>query len=185
MKITRLAIASILLVIVLAAVFVPFQTARADLGPKPSMHFEFAFEVNLPPTIVSGIQFECRTADCLDAKPFGGPGTFGFKCGTAECSSSALAYSDYHRLQIDFSDGKTRQSNVFGKKYFEAYYQATVQENGLLVEELRGKNQGLSDLAGLLFIWAALAACAGRGRQGRQHRERSARSPQEAGRFFF
>lgn len=159
MKTTRPTIASAFLVVVLVAVFVPFQTARADLGPKPSMHFEFAYEVDAPATIVSGVQLECHTADCSDAEPLGQVGPQGFGCGLGECSSLAYGYAEYHRLSIEFSDGKTRQSNIFEKNYFEAYYRVTVREDDLLVEELRGKNRGLSGLAGLLFIWAAMLVC--------------------------
>jgi hypothetical protein len=159
MKTTRLTITSAILVVVLAVVFVPFQTARADLGPKPSMHFEFVFEVTPAPTIVSGIQFECQAADCSDAKPFEGPGTFGFNCGLAECSSKALIYYDYHRLSIDFSDGKTRQSNVFGKEYFEAYYRVTVRGEDLLVEELPGKSEPPAFFAMMAFLGASVVFC--------------------------
>lgn len=159
MKTNRLTIASILLVVVLAVVLVPFQTARADIGPKPSMHFDFAFEVDPPPAIVSGIQFECKEADCSDAEPLGVIGPQGFECGLSECSSLAYGYSDYHRLSIDFSDGKTRQSNIFGKKYFEANYRVTVREDDLLVEELPGGNRPLSAFEFIAFLGNTFLFC--------------------------
>lgn len=138
----------------------PFQVARADTGPKPSMHFEFAYEVDPAPTIVSGIQWECQTADCSDAQPLAVMGPQRFGCRSVECSSVAYGYSDYHRLSIDFSDGKTRQSNIFGKKYFEAYYRVTVQEAGLLVEELPGKNNSaISFFAILLLVYGTILFC--------------------------
>jgi hypothetical protein len=160
MKTTLLKIISALLVVILALVLVPFQVARADMGPKPSMHFEFAYEVDPAATILSGIQFECQTADCSDAKTLGEVGPQRFGCGLAECSSLAYGYSDYHRLSIDFSDGKTRQSNVFGKKYFEAYYRVTVRENDLLVEELHGKDKSrLSFFEFMSIIWGTVLFC--------------------------
>jgi hypothetical protein len=159
MKITRLTIASALLVVVLAAVFVPFQPARADTGPKPSMQFEFVYEVDPPPTIVSGIQFECHTADCSDAEPLGQMGPQRFGCGLGECSSLAYGYAEYHRLSIEFSDGKTRLSNVFEKKYFEAYYRVTVRENDLQVQELPGKHQPLSFFTVISFLSVAFLSC--------------------------
>jgi len=159
MKTARLNIIYVVLVVVLVVILVPFQVARADMGPKPSMHFEFAYEVDPDPTILSGVQFECQTANCSDAKPLGEAGPQRFGCREGGCSSLAYGYSAYHRLSIDFSDGKTRQSNVFGKKYFEAYYRVIVRERDLFVEELPGKNRGLSGLAGLLFIWTAVAIC--------------------------
>jgi hypothetical protein len=141
MKTTRLNIICIVLVVVLVVILVPFRVARADSGPKPSMHFEFSYQVDPAPTIVSGVQLECKAADCSDAKTIsnGGPGWF-FGCRSGECSSVAIGYSAYHRLSIDFSDGKTRQSNVFQKTYYEAYYRVTVREQDLFVEELPGKN---------------------------------------------
>lgn len=157
MKTTRLTIAAALLVAVLAAVLVPFQIVHADMGPKPSMHFDFSYDVGPHLTIISGTQFECQAADCSDARPFEGPGTFGFECELAECSSEALVYSDYHRLSIDFSDGKTRQSNIFEKNYFEAYYRVTVREQELLVEELPGKEKPPSRLAGFVLLLGLLS----------------------------
>ena len=160
MKTSRLHIIVAVLVVVSVGVLVPFQVARADTGPKPSMHFEFAYEVDPAPTIVSGIQLECQTADCSDAQPLGVMGPQRFGCGSAECSSVAYGYSDYHRLSIEFSDGKTRQSNIFGKKYFEAYYRVTVQEQGLLVEELPGKNNSaISFFAILLLLYGTILFC--------------------------
>ncbi len=83
MKTTRLNIIWAILVVVLVVILVPFQVARADMGPKPSMHFEFVYEVDPAPTILSGVQFECQNADCSDAKPLGeaGPQRFGCALG--------------------------------------------------------------------------------------------------------
>jgi hypothetical protein len=159
MKTTRLNIILAVLVVVLGVILVPFQVARADMGPKPSMHFSFQYEVDPALTIVSGDEFECQAADCSDAKPLGEMGPQRFGCTPGDCSSWAYGYSTYHRISIEFSDGKTRQSNVFGKKYFEAYYRVTVREDDLLVEELPGKNSGPSGLAGLLYILTATAIC--------------------------
>ena len=160
MKTSRLHIIIAFLVVVSVGVLMPFQVARVDTGPKPSMHFEFAYEVDPAPTILSGIQWECQTVDCSDAQPLGVMGPQGFGCGSAECSSVAYGYSDYHRLSIEFSDGKTRQSNIFGKKYFEAYYRVTVQEQGLLVEELPGKNNSaISFFAMLLLLYGTILFC--------------------------
>lgn len=160
MKTICLNILLAVLVVVLVVILVPFQVARADTGPKPSMHFEFAYEVDPVPTIVSGVQFECQTADCSDAEPLGEAGPQRFGCWEEGCSSLAYGYSNYHRLSIDFSDGKTRQSNVFGKKYFEAYYRVTVREDDLLVEELLGKDKSrLSFFELIAFIAVTFLFC--------------------------
>jgi len=116
----------------------PVQVARADTGPKPTMDFAFTFEVMPAPAIVSGIQYECHMADCSDAKPLMVGGPQRFTCDAEGCSSLAYGYAEYHRLSIVFSDGVTRQSNVFGKTYFDAFYVVTVRGSDLLVEEKRG-----------------------------------------------
>jgi hypothetical protein len=152
MKTTRLNIILAVLLVVSVVILVPFQVARADSGHKPSMHFEFALEVDPALTIVSGAQFECQTADCSDAIPLDLIGAQGFRCRLTDCSSVAYGYSDYHRLSIDFSDGKTRLSNVFGNKYFEAYYRVTVREQDLFVEELPGKKEPLSPFVAITFM---------------------------------
>ena len=49
-----------------------------------------------------------------------------------------IVSAEYHRLVLSFSDGITRESNVFTKKSFEANYTVTIEENDLVVEEGRG-----------------------------------------------
>ena len=152
MKTNRLYILLSVLLVAMLITLVPSQSARADTGPKPTMHFEFVYEVDPPLTIVSGVQLECQAADCSDAKPLteGGPQRFG--CTAEECSSLAYGYADFHRLSIEFSDGKTRQSNIFSEKYFEAYFRVTVREDDLLVEELPGKNTSFLSFFALMPI---------------------------------
>jgi hypothetical protein len=124
---------------VLMTAAAPFQTARADTAPKPTMKFAFEYEISPAPSIVSGIQEECNHADCSDAHPLmeGGPQRFG--CSAVNCSSLAYSYSGYHRLKITFSDGVTRESNIFGKKFFYASYTVAVRENDLQVDEQLGE----------------------------------------------
>jgi hypothetical protein len=131
-----------------AVAVIPRQAVRADTGPKPSMKFEFVFGRSPELSIVSGIQEECDTAGCSDARPLQAAGPQHFSCRAAGCSSLAYSYSEYHRLRIDFSDGKTRQSNVFRKSFFDASYTVAVRENDLLVQEQRG--------AGMQFPYSLL-----------------------------
>jgi hypothetical protein len=138
MSLNRLTAFRILILFMATATAVPLQTARADTAPKPSMQFQFVYGISPAPTIVSGIQFECHMPDCSDAQPLMVAGPQRFSCGGVGCSSMAYDYSEYHFLSIVFSDGVTRQSNVFGKKYFDALYQVTVRENDLVVKERRG-----------------------------------------------
>jgi hypothetical protein len=46
----------------------------------------------------------------------------------------AYGFSRYHRLEIQFSDGKMRQSNIFETAAFSSKYTVTVRPNDLLVE---------------------------------------------------
>jgi hypothetical protein len=138
-----------LILFMAAAMAIPPQNARADTSPKATMQFDFEYEMSIEPSILSGIQEECDTADCSDAEPLQEAGPQRFSCAEGRCSSLAYSYSEYHRLRIEFSDGKTRHSNVFGKRYFDASYKVTVRENDLLVEEQRG--------AGMEFPFSLLA----------------------------
>ncbi len=129
----------VLTTLLLALMLLVFTSpARADIGPKPSMDFDFESKSGASFTILSGEQLECGTADCSDAQPLKVLGPQRFYCMETSCSSMAYGYSDYHRLRITFADGRVLESNVFGKQYFDARYKVTIRENSLLVEELRG-----------------------------------------------
>lgn len=115
----------------------PLQIVRADTGPKPTM--EFAFNQSLlpaPVTIVSGILHECQEVDCSDAQPLEEVGPQGFYCGEDGCDAMAYGFAPYHRIEIQFSDGKTRQSNIFETAGFESRYTVTVNPDDLSVETL-------------------------------------------------
>jgi hypothetical protein len=129
---------SALLALILAALSASAQTARADVGPKPSMEFEFVYETDTALTIQEGVQLECDDAACSDAQALEEAGPQRLTCTRTTCSSMAYGYSDYHRLVITFSDGVTRKSNVFTKSHFAAEYRVTVRENDLRVEETGG-----------------------------------------------
>ncbi len=127
----------------LVLLVVPSHAALADIGPKETMEFEFIFESGNPLTIIEGVLLECNDASCTQAEPLKQIGPQRFTCSEDRCSSMAYGYRAYHRLSILFSDGKTRQSNVFGKQYFSARYQVIVRENDLVVKELRGASNSL------------------------------------------
>jgi len=142
--------------LVLLALFFPWQSARADTGPKPSMQFQIVYAVHPPPTLVSGFMMTCTDKSCTNPQNFSGhcsnsgtpdpltltnPGDVycyqRISCDQESCTASN-PYDNYYRLDFTFSDGKTRVSNVFGKVYFYANYRVTVREDDLLVEELPG-----------------------------------------------
>jgi len=115
--------------------WIPLQSAAADMGPKPGMDFEFVYETASGPLLIEdGVQYECSQPDCSDARPLEDAGPQGFRCYETICSSIAYGYNDYHYLELTFSDGKTRQSNVFKTAGFSSAYKVTVRENDLLVE---------------------------------------------------
>ena len=113
----------------------PLQSASADLGPKPTMDFTFTQEFpGAQVSITSGTLFECQQSDCSDAKPLQAVGPQRFSCEAASCHALAYGFSDYHRLEIQFSDSKTRQSNIFKTADFNATYKVTIRQDDLLVE---------------------------------------------------
>lgn len=143
----------------------PWQSARADTGPKPSMDFTIEYAIQPPPELASGLMVTCADQNCASPQVFGGhcsdsstpdpmeltnPGE-GYCYQRMECSKDRCTayntYVDYYRLDFTFSDGKTRISNVFGKEYFYAQYLITVRQDDLLVEELRGYAMPITSMA--------------------------------------
>lgn len=120
-----------LLWLFLVILLLPTHIALADTGPKPTMTFTFKGE---PVTIVSGTLYECDQSDCSDATPLQEFGPQRFTCEADGCRSTAYGFAPYHKIEIEFSDGKTRQSNVFETAGFDSEYAVTVNAEDLLVE---------------------------------------------------
>ncbi len=117
------------------SIAIPWGSVHTDVGPKPTMEFQFKQGSGDPQlTIVSGTLFECDQSDCSDATPLEQLGPQGFTCDQTSCSALAYGFSDYHRLEITFSDGVTRSSNIFKTSGFNSFYTVTVQQSDLLVE---------------------------------------------------
>ena len=152
--------AALVLALVCLGAYAP--AVRADMGPKPSMEFNFVYETDAALTIVGGEQLECADATCAEGAALQEAGPQRFTCTETACSSLAYGYEDYHRLTIQFSDGVTRESNVFGKSHFDAIYRVTVREDDLWVEETGGRANPMllvivggvvgALVAGVLFI---------------------------------
>lgn len=112
-----------------------FQKAYADIGPKPSMDFYFAYKTLKQVSIVSGEQIECEDRLCLKSHPLERLGPQHFSCEKKDsCSSMAYGYSPYQKLKITFSD-KTRESNIFESGSFNSKFYVTVEENSLNVQK--------------------------------------------------
>jgi hypothetical protein len=121
--------------------FLPLQTVSADTAPKPSMNFTFIQDFSgKPVSITFGKLFECEKADCSDAVPLEQLGPQGFSCSATSCSALAYGFSPYHRLEIQFSDDKTRQSNVFKTVQFQSIYKVTISQDDLKVESIFSLN---------------------------------------------
>ena len=130
----KLIILSLLSLVLLTSLPVP--AALADTGPKPTMDFQFKQEMTgeLPLTITSGILFECDQPDCSDAAPLEEAGPQRFTCEVNSCRATAYGFAPYHRIELEFSDGKTRQSNIFETAGFDSQYRVTIRPDDLFVE---------------------------------------------------
>jgi hypothetical protein len=124
-----------LLFVIFIASFLPDSAVLADTGPKPTMDFSFKQELSGDQiAIISGVLYECDRSDCSDAMPLKELGPQRFTCDATSCSALAYGFSDYHKLEIQFSDDKTRQSNIFKTAGFDSKYTVTVRADDLLVE---------------------------------------------------
>lgn len=121
----------LLLFIFLLQILMPVETVLADTGPKPTFHFSFE---GGQVTIVSGILYECEQSDCSDAAPLEELGPQGFHCDLNSCSAMAYGFAPHHKIEIEFSDGKTRTSNIFETAGFDSVYKVIVRPDDLLVE---------------------------------------------------
>ena len=125
---------TIILVVCFVLSILPAQTALADTGPKPTMDFNFKGLQDGELQIVSGTLYECDQSDCSDATPLQVGGPQRLSCTTTGCHALAYGFSEYHILEVEFSDEVTRRSNVFKTAGFNSVYNVTVQPNDLLVE---------------------------------------------------
>ena len=137
----------------------PLSAAHADMGPKPSMEFEFEFQTESPLTIVDGVQYECEDATCADAGVLEEMGPQGFSCVADSCSSMAYGYAPYHQLEITFSDGITRRSQIFEYDAFNMRYRVIVREDDLRVERISGRHNPM----GWFFLGVIVAGIVGLG----------------------
>lgn len=124
---------TLILVLGIAALL-PLRTVSAD-APPPTMTFQFLQGIpGEQLTIVSGTLFECGQPDCRDAKS--AEELWGEKLSCADDSCEVMVYPPlaYYRLQIKFSDGKSRQSNIFRAQHWFTTYKVTIRPDDILVE---------------------------------------------------
>ena len=119
----------------LLLITLPFQHASADIAPKPAMNFVFEQEfAGEQLSITAGGLLECDQPDCSDARLLEKIGSQGLYCAAITCNAVSYGFSPYHRLEIQFSDGKTRRSNVFKTDGLTSSYQVTIRQDDLLVK---------------------------------------------------
>ena len=135
--------AQLALMFILLSLLLPLAVVHADMGPKPSMQFTFKFQ-GQPIAIAGGQQLECNDPACADGKPLAEGGPQRFTCNTTSCYSRAYGYAPYHKLVIQFAD-RTRESNVFQMRAFDAAYRVIVSDTALQVDEVP---QGIEPLVG-------------------------------------
>ncbi len=112
------------------------KPVSADVGLKPSMAFTFSLAFKSEPLqITSGTLLQCEEPDCRDAKPLPEIGPQRFTCEALQCNALAYGFSPYNQLEIAFSDGIVRKSNVFPKGQFNSKYKVDIREQDLLVTE--------------------------------------------------
>jgi hypothetical protein len=119
----------LLLSLILASV------ALADIGPKPTMDFVFTALTDVQPEIVEATLYECSDPTCTIAEPLQELGPQRITCQATSCYSMAYGYAEHFRLSVRFSDGITRESNVFGKRAYQAQYTVRIEDSSLVVEE--------------------------------------------------
>lgn len=137
--------------LIVCFLLLPNQSARADIGPKPTMEFNFVQENDPSLKILEGTLLECEDANCTRAAPLEALGPQGFSCTSDGCKSMAYGYAPYHRLQIRFSDGRIRESNIFENRFFNAVYQVTIRADDLVVKADIWKSSAAA-LNGFTFV---------------------------------
>lgn len=156
-------IKSIILLFFMQA-FLPVHIAFADTGPKPTMEFAFNYELTGEPvTIVSGILYECDQPDCSDASSLEELGPQRLYCEPQSCRAIGYGFAPYHRLDIEYSDGITRSSNIFETAGFDSKYTVTVRPEDLSVEARF--SLGFFPRTGTIIV-ACIFACVGLGLLG-------------------
>jgi hypothetical protein len=150
----KLLLAAILLAA--AALMLPPRAAQADIGPKPTAHFEFIQLEEQGLAITGGILYQCSQPDCADAAPLEEVGPQGFACQSTSCSATAYGFRDYLFLEITFSDGSTRRSHIFPEgRAHQSSFGVEVDGEHLAVREQRMKGL-LADAITLSVVYAVL-----------------------------
>ena len=109
------------------------------ISPNPRMDFSFTF--NTPATLsIDGVrseQIQYTDSLCMSAKPLGDYGAQRMDCTANSCRSVAYEYEPFQKLIITFSDGVTRESEVFPTpKALRASFNVVVEPDALHVQPI-------------------------------------------------
>lgn len=135
-----------LCIMLLLLSFFPPHMVSADIGPKPTMSFAFMWETEDQPSIVEGHLLQCKDAECVESYPLETLGPQHFTCSDVACDSMAYGYTSYAKLVLSFSDGVTRESNIFGKVTYNSQFEVTVRSSDLVVTETGRTNMPFASL---------------------------------------
>jgi hypothetical protein len=120
------------ILLAIAALLFVATSASADVGPKPTAHYKFVYQI-APTSIVGGQLIECEDAACSQGKPLSEGGPQGFRCTADSCWASKYGdFQHYQKLIIQFVD-RTRESNVFESDGKGGAFIVTVTEDRLSV----------------------------------------------------
>lgn len=106
--------------------------AHADIGPKPTMSFEWKSKGDVDLRTIKLLQ--CEKKDCEDAKPLSEVGPQHFRCEQDSCSAMAYGFSEFGQLMGKTSVGKDVKSNVFRSSGMKSEYVVSAKGNKIKVE---------------------------------------------------
>ena len=118
----------------LALFIAQMSDGLADMGPKPTMSFNFPELKSKGLTIERAVLYEGKKADGSDATPLKSIGPQRFQYGPQGCFAMAYGFAPYQRLKVTLSDGKTHWSKVFSGTGMRSYFVVTVGTKGLTVK---------------------------------------------------
>lgn len=158
LRLRRTGLLAVLISLLALSITLPVS---ADAGPKPSIKFAIEYDIESEPAIEAAVLYECDNPDCRNAVAMEEMGPQGIHCYEDQCDALAYGFADYLRLELTFADGVTRQSDVFTKNRFIAYYTVTVRETDLAIRSTGGLNNPMltflaASIAVILFIIAGI-----------------------------
>ncbi|MFH1306736.1 MAG: hypothetical protein ABIH83_03745 [Candidatus Micrarchaeota archaeon] len=109
--------------------------AFADIGPKPTMDFNIIFNTSEEVAIADAELIECEDEECTNAHTLEEMGPQYFECNQTNCNSMSYGYSEYHKIKINFSNGTTRESNIFYRPSSGYTYPLYITDSEILVGE--------------------------------------------------